>query len=124
MLNEIYLALLAPLEDYGIIPPDSMMPDISTGLMFSGFLRGRESILASSKPMSTSSLTHRDRPCSHGSTRTSTSRSFGDTSLRCGCRNAPVPTLQNVSPKHCHTCPPSKNYHLALWTGQPIRPPY
>ena len=39
MLNEIYLALLAPLEDYGIIPPDSMMPDISTGLMFSGFLR-------------------------------------------------------------------------------------
>ena len=39
MLNEIYLALLAPLEDYGIIPPDSMMPDISTGQMFSGFLR-------------------------------------------------------------------------------------
>ena len=41
MLNEIYLALLAPLEDYGIIPPDRMMPDISTGRMFSGFLRGK-----------------------------------------------------------------------------------
>ena len=41
MLNEIYLALFAPLEDYGIIPPDSMMPDISTGRMFSGFLRER-----------------------------------------------------------------------------------
>ena len=39
MLNEIYLNLLAPLEDYGIIPPDRMMPDISTGRMFSGFLR-------------------------------------------------------------------------------------
>ena len=39
MLNEIYLNLLAPLEDYGIIPPDKMMPDISTGRMFSGFLR-------------------------------------------------------------------------------------
>ena len=41
MLNEIYLALLAPLEDYGIIPPDNMMPDISTGRMFSDFLRRR-----------------------------------------------------------------------------------
>lgn len=39
MLNEIYLNLFAPLEDYGIIPPDKMMPDISTGRMFSGFLR-------------------------------------------------------------------------------------
>ncbi len=39
MLNEIYLNLLAPLEDSGIIPPDSMMPDISTGRMFSDFLR-------------------------------------------------------------------------------------
>ncbi len=39
MLNEIYLNLLAPLEDYGIIPPDKMMPDISTGRMFSDFLR-------------------------------------------------------------------------------------
>ena len=39
MLNEIYLNLLAPLEDYAIIPPDRMMPDISTGRMFSDFLR-------------------------------------------------------------------------------------
>ena len=41
MLDEIYLSLLAPLEDFGIIPPDKMMPDISTGLMFSRFLRGK-----------------------------------------------------------------------------------
>ena len=39
MLNEIYLHLFAPLEDLGIIPPDKMMPDISTGRMFSDFLR-------------------------------------------------------------------------------------
>ena len=39
MLNEIYLHLFAPLEDFGIIPPDNMMPDISTGRMFSDFLR-------------------------------------------------------------------------------------
>ena len=39
MLNEIYLNLFAPLEDYGVIPPDRMMPDISTGRMFSDFLR-------------------------------------------------------------------------------------
>ena len=39
MLNEIYLNLLAPLEECGIIPPDNMMPDISTGRMFSSFLR-------------------------------------------------------------------------------------
>ena len=41
MLNEIYLNLMAPLEDYGVILPDTMMPDISTGLMFSGFLRSQ-----------------------------------------------------------------------------------
>ena len=39
MLNEIYLNLFAPLEEEGIIPPDKMMPDISTGRMFSDFLR-------------------------------------------------------------------------------------
>ena len=39
MLNEIYLNLFAPLEEYGVIPPDKMMPDISTGRMFSDFLR-------------------------------------------------------------------------------------
>ena len=55
MLNEIYLGLLAPLEDYGIIPPDKMMPDISTGIMFSRFLRGRVLTPNSSRRMSTSS---------------------------------------------------------------------
>ncbi|MYD31042.1 MAG: KilA-N domain-containing protein [Nitrospira sp. SB0661_bin_20] len=39
MLNEIYLNFLAPLEYYGIVPPDRIMPDISTGRMFSEFLR-------------------------------------------------------------------------------------
>lgn len=39
MLNEIYFNFLAPLEDFGIVPPDKIMPDISTGRMFSGFLR-------------------------------------------------------------------------------------
>ena len=39
MLNEIYLNLVAPLEECGVILPDKMMPDISTGRMFSGFLR-------------------------------------------------------------------------------------
>ena len=41
MLNEIYLHFLAPLEDAGVIPPDKIMPDISTGLMFSRFLRNK-----------------------------------------------------------------------------------
>ena len=41
MLNEIYLNLFAPLEDYGVIPPDKIMPDISTGRMFSSFLRSK-----------------------------------------------------------------------------------
>ena len=41
MLNEIYLNLVAPLEDQGLILPDKMMPDISTGRMFSNFLRRR-----------------------------------------------------------------------------------
>ena len=39
MLNEIYLNLVAPLEDVGLTLPDKMMPDISTGRMFSKFLR-------------------------------------------------------------------------------------
>ena len=41
MLNEIYLNLLAALEDNGVILPDKMMPDISTGRMFSDFLRSK-----------------------------------------------------------------------------------
>ena len=41
MLNEIYLNLVAPLEDCGVILPERMTPDISTGRMFSGFLRSK-----------------------------------------------------------------------------------
>ena len=39
MLNEIFLNLIAPLEDEGFHIPDSMLPDASTGRMFSAFLR-------------------------------------------------------------------------------------
>ena len=39
MLNEVYLHLIAPLEEDGFILPDNMVPDASTGGMFSGFLR-------------------------------------------------------------------------------------
>ena len=41
MLNETYLNFFAPLEDVGIFPTEKMMPDISTGKMFSAFLRGK-----------------------------------------------------------------------------------
>ncbi len=39
MLNEIYLNLIAPLEEAGFFMPDKMLPDASTGRMFSSFLR-------------------------------------------------------------------------------------
>ena len=39
MLNEMTLALIAPLEHMGYILPDNMVPDISEGRMFSGWLR-------------------------------------------------------------------------------------
>lgn len=41
MLNEMYLNLIAPLEECGFILPDKMIPDLSTGKMFSNFLRRR-----------------------------------------------------------------------------------
>ena len=41
MLNEAYLVFFAPLEDVGIFPTEKMMPDISTGRMFSDFLRSK-----------------------------------------------------------------------------------
>lgn len=39
MLNEITIGLIAPLEQMGYVMPDSMIPDISEGRMFSGWLR-------------------------------------------------------------------------------------
>jgi hypothetical protein len=39
MLNEMTLALIAPLEQMGYTLPDKMVPDISEGRMFSGWLR-------------------------------------------------------------------------------------
>jgi hypothetical protein len=39
MLNEITVALIAPLEHLGYVLPDNMIPDISEGRMFSGWLR-------------------------------------------------------------------------------------
>ena len=41
MLNEMYLHVLAPLEEAGIVPNDQMMPDISAGRLFSDFLRSK-----------------------------------------------------------------------------------
>ena len=39
MLNEMTLALIGPLEQMGYTMPDNMVPDISEGRMFSGWLR-------------------------------------------------------------------------------------
>ena len=41
MLNEIYLHLLAPMEQNGYLLPSKMIPDASTGRMFSKFLRDK-----------------------------------------------------------------------------------
>ena len=41
ILDELYLNFLAPLEDRGIIPPDSIMPDISMGMGFCRSLRAQ-----------------------------------------------------------------------------------
>jgi len=39
MLNEMTINLIAPLEQMGYVMPDSMIPDISEGRMFSKWLR-------------------------------------------------------------------------------------
>jgi hypothetical protein len=39
MLNEMTIGLIAPLEQMGYTLPDRMLPDISEGKMFSGWLR-------------------------------------------------------------------------------------
>jgi hypothetical protein len=39
MLNEMTIALIAPLEQVGYTMPDKMIPDISEGRMFSKWLR-------------------------------------------------------------------------------------
>lgn len=39
MLNEMTIGLIAPLEHLGYVMPDNMVPDISEGRMFSGWLR-------------------------------------------------------------------------------------
>ena len=41
MLNQMIFRLLAPLEEYGYILPAHLMPDISLGKMFSGWLRDK-----------------------------------------------------------------------------------
>ncbi len=61
MLNEIYLNLFATLEENGVILPDSMMPDISTGRMFSEFLR-REGINPSEFPTYEHEFVDKDHP--------------------------------------------------------------
>lgn len=44
MLNELTLALIAPLEAEGYVLPEHMIPDISSGKMFSGWLRKERGI--------------------------------------------------------------------------------
>lgn len=44
MLNEIVLALIAPLEADGYVLPENMIPDISSGRMFSDWLRKEKGI--------------------------------------------------------------------------------
>ena len=39
MLNELYLNLVAPLEEAGVVLPEKLMPDISMGKLFSNWLR-------------------------------------------------------------------------------------
>lgn len=39
MLNELYLNLVAPLEEAGVVLPENLMPDISMGMLFSKWLR-------------------------------------------------------------------------------------
>lgn len=41
ILNEMTLALIAPMEEQGYILPDHMLPDISQGKLFSVFLRSK-----------------------------------------------------------------------------------
>ena len=61
MLNEIYLNLFATLEENGVILPGNMMPDISTGRMFSEFLR-REGINPSEFPTYEHEFVDKDHP--------------------------------------------------------------
>lgn len=64
MLNEIYLELLAPMEDAGYVMPDKMMPDISTGRMFSAFLR-KKGITPEEFPTYTHEFADESRPPVH-----------------------------------------------------------
>jgi len=44
MLNEMLFALIAPLEDAGYTVPETMVPDISAGIMFCKWLRDEKGI--------------------------------------------------------------------------------
>jgi hypothetical protein len=55
ILQELTYALIAPMEAQGYTLPDNMLPDISEGRMFSGWLRKEKGIDPSSFP----SYTHR-----------------------------------------------------------------
>ncbi|HBP1136149.1 KilA-N domain-containing protein [Pseudomonas aeruginosa] len=50
MLNELTLALIAPLEAEGYVLPEHMIPDISSGRMFSDWLRKERGIDPSTFP--------------------------------------------------------------------------
>ena len=61
MLNEIIYTIVAPLEQKGYILPAKLMPDISTGRMFSNFLRAK-SIEPKGFPEYTHEFTEGGRP--------------------------------------------------------------
>ena len=111
MLNEIYLGLLAPLEDCGMIPPDSMMPDISTGRMFSGFLRQRVLTLVCFLHTSTSLSTRSARRSARGSIRLNISLHSVSISVKSGFLRGPKVTLRRGSPRPCHSFHRFCNYH-------------
>jgi hypothetical protein len=50
MLNEMTFALIAPLEDMGYTIPESMLPDISMGKIFSKWLRDEKGLDTSTLP--------------------------------------------------------------------------
>ena len=112
MLNEIYLNLFATLEDYGIIPPDKIMPDISTGRMFSDFLRSKGIDPYHSLHTNTNSPTIREgQPSLRVSTHWSISLISDDISMRCGSLRKPSHTSLINSPKPCRSCQKSHSSH-------------
>ena len=106
MLNEIYMNRVAVLGDNGVILPDKMMPDISTGRMFSDFLR--------QKGINPDSLPYYEHEFTDGSGKpTVRARLYPielswptsvNTSTRSGFQRRPRITSEGGSPRICRSC--------------------